>query len=84
MPSVNLDILRCPYGLPMHKILSTSGVTCSMVGRHASEAAYAMHTVLRGGIQNMASSGIEAIGAAGIHIEDQETPKRCGHYEGKE
>lgn len=27
---------------------------------------------------------IEAVGAAGIHIEDQVTPKRCGHYEGKE
>jgi len=26
----------------------------------------------------------EAAGAAGIHIEDQVTPKRCGHYEGKE
>ena len=27
---------------------------------------------------------MEAVGAAGIHIEDQVTPKRCGHYEGKE
>jgi carboxyvinyl-carboxyphosphonate phosphorylmutase len=27
---------------------------------------------------------MEAAGAAGIHIEDQVTPKRCGHYEGKE
>lgn len=27
---------------------------------------------------------MEAAGAAGIHIEDQITPKRCGHYEGKE
>jgi carboxyvinyl-carboxyphosphonate phosphorylmutase len=26
----------------------------------------------------------EGAGAAGIHIEDQITPKRCGHYEGKE
>lgn len=26
----------------------------------------------------------EAAGAAGIHIEDQEWPKRCGHLEGKE
>jgi len=25
----------------------------------------------------------EAIGVAGIHIEDQITPKKCGHYEGK-
>lgn len=25
----------------------------------------------------------EAAGAAGIHIEDQELPKRCGHLEGK-
>lgn len=27
---------------------------------------------------------METVGAAGIHIEDQVTPKRCGHYEGKE
>jgi carboxyvinyl-carboxyphosphonate phosphorylmutase len=27
---------------------------------------------------------MESAGAAGIHIEDQVTPKRCGHYEGKE
>jgi 2-methylisocitrate lyase-like PEP mutase family enzyme len=27
---------------------------------------------------------MEIAGAAGIHIEDQVTPKRCGHYEGKE
>jgi len=27
---------------------------------------------------------MEAVGTAGIHIEDQVTPKRCGHYEGKE
>ena len=27
---------------------------------------------------------MEMAGAAGIHIEDQVTPKRCGHYEGKE
>lgn len=27
---------------------------------------------------------MENAGAAGIHIEDQVTPKRCGHYEGKE
>lgn len=27
---------------------------------------------------------MEAAGAAGIHLEDQVTPKRCGHYEGKE
>lgn len=26
----------------------------------------------------------EATGVAAIHIEDQITPKRCGHYEGKE
>jgi 2-methylisocitrate lyase-like PEP mutase family enzyme len=26
----------------------------------------------------------EAAGVAAIHIEDQITPKRCGHYEGKE
>lgn len=26
----------------------------------------------------------EAAGVAAIHIEDQVTPKRCGHYEGKE
>jgi methylisocitrate lyase len=25
----------------------------------------------------------ETVGAAGIHIEDQITPKKCGHYEGK-
>jgi carboxyvinyl-carboxyphosphonate phosphorylmutase len=27
---------------------------------------------------------MEAAGAAGIHIEDQVTPKRCGHYDGQE
>ena len=27
---------------------------------------------------------MEAAGVAGVHIEDQVTPKRCGHYEGKE
>ncbi len=27
---------------------------------------------------------MEAAGAFGVHIEDQVTPKRCGHYEGKE
>lgn len=27
---------------------------------------------------------MEAAGASGVHIEDQVTPKRCGHYEGKE
>ena len=26
----------------------------------------------------------EGAGVAGIHVEDQVTPKRCGHYEGKE
>ena len=26
----------------------------------------------------------ERIGVAGFHLEDQVTPKRCGHYEGKE
>lgn len=25
----------------------------------------------------------ESVGAAGIHLEDQVTPKKCGHYEGK-
>ena len=27
---------------------------------------------------------MEAAGAAGVHIEDQVTPKRCGHYAGQE
>lgn len=27
--------------------------------------------------------GLEAIGAAGVHIEDQELPKKCGHLSGK-
>jgi carboxyvinyl-carboxyphosphonate phosphorylmutase len=27
---------------------------------------------------------MEAAGAAGVHIEDQVTPKRCGHYDGQE
>ena len=27
---------------------------------------------------------MESSGVAGVHIEDQVTPKRCGHYEGKE
>ena len=26
----------------------------------------------------------ERVGVAGFHLEDQVTPKRCGHYEGKE
>lgn len=26
----------------------------------------------------------EAAGVAGLHLEDQVTPKRCGHYEGKQ
>ena len=27
--------------------------------------------------------GLEGIGAAGVHIEDQELPKKCGHLSGK-
>jgi methylisocitrate lyase len=27
--------------------------------------------------------GLESIGAAGVHIEDQELPKKCGHLSGK-
>ncbi|BAS26605.1 isocitrate lyase/PEP mutase family protein [Limnochorda pilosa] len=27
---------------------------------------------------------LERAGAAGVHLEDQVTPKKCGHYEGKE
>ncbi len=27
---------------------------------------------------------LESAGAAGIHLEDQVTPKRCGHFEGKQ
>lgn len=26
---------------------------------------------------------MESVGAAGIHLEDQDVPRRCGHYEGK-
>lgn len=26
---------------------------------------------------------LERVGAAGIHLEDQDIPRRCGHYEGK-
>jgi 2-methylisocitrate lyase-like PEP mutase family enzyme len=25
----------------------------------------------------------ESVGAAGLHLEDQDVPRRCGHYEGK-
>ncbi len=28
-------------------------------------------------------NGLEEIGAAGVHIEDQELPKKCGHLSGK-
>jgi 2-methylisocitrate lyase-like PEP mutase family enzyme len=26
---------------------------------------------------------MESIGAAGVHLEDQDVPRRCGHYQGK-
>ena len=26
---------------------------------------------------------MENVGAAGLHLEDQDVPRRCGHYEGK-
>ena len=26
---------------------------------------------------------MESVGAAGLHLEDQDVPRRCGHYEGK-
>jgi 2-methylisocitrate lyase-like PEP mutase family enzyme len=40
--------------------------------------------VLPGAWDGLAVREMEAVGTAGIHIEDQVTPKRCGHYEGKE
>ena len=27
---------------------------------------------------------LEQVGAAGVHLEDQDVPRRCGHYEGKQ
>ena len=27
---------------------------------------------------------LERVGAAGLHLEDQDVPRRCGHYEGKQ
>jgi len=38
-----------------------------------------------GGPENAARTGrmLEAAGVSGVHLEDQEFPKRCGHLEGK-
>lgn len=38
-----------------------------------------------GGVTNIARTvtELEAAGASGLHIEDQENPKRCGHLSGK-
>ncbi len=38
-----------------------------------------------GGVENAARTvrTLESVGVSGIHLEDQEFPKRCGHLEGK-
>lgn len=76
------------YGLPDHGLLTlTEMVECaSRVVKTANIPVISDADTGYGGILNVERTvkEFESIGVCGIHIEDQVSPKRCGHLQGKE
>jgi len=76
------------YGLPDHGLLTlTEMVECaSRIVKAVNLPVISDADTGYGGVLNVERTvkEFESIGVCGIHIEDQVSPKRCGHLQGKE
>ncbi|MEA1994540.1 MAG: methylisocitrate lyase [Campylobacterota bacterium] len=76
------------YGLPDHGLLTlTEMVECaSRIVKTVSVPVISDADTGYGGVLNVERTvkEFESAGVCGIHIEDQVSPKRCGHLQGKE
>lgn len=65
--------------------LTESAAHCRYIAEAASLPVIADADTGYGGPENAARTIrlLESVGVSGVHIEDQEFPKRCGHLEGK-
>ena len=81
------NIVACHYGVPDYSLVSAREMA-----EHTGRIARAVDVPVMGdgdtGFGNAVNAyltvqAFEAAGAAGINIEDQVMPKRCGHLEGK-
>ena len=76
------------YGLPDHGLLTlTEMVECaSRIAKTVNIPVISDADTGYGGVLNVERTvkEFESAGVCGIHIEDQVSPKRCGHLQGKE
>jgi methylisocitrate lyase len=81
------NIVLCHYGVPDYSLVSAREMA-----EHTGRIAQAVEAPVMGdadtGFGNAVNAYLtvrefERVGAAGINIEDQVSPKRCGHLEGK-
>jgi methylisocitrate lyase len=65
--------------------LTESAVHCASIARATTLPIIADADTGYGGPENAFRTvrALESVGVSGIHLEDQEFPKRCGHLEGK-
>jgi methylisocitrate lyase len=81
------NIVLCHYGAPDYSLVSAREMA-----EHTGRIARAVEAPVMGdadtGFGNAVNAHLtvrefERVGVAGVNIEDQVTPKRCGHLEGK-
>jgi methylisocitrate lyase len=81
------NIVLCHYGVPDYSLVSAREMA-----EHTGRIARAVEVPVMGdadtGFGNAVNAYLtvrefERVGAAGVNIEDQVVPKRCGHLEGK-
>lgn len=81
------NIIACHYGVPDYSLVSAREMA-----EHTGRIAHAVSVPVMGDADNGFGNAVNAYltvqtferaGAAGINIEDQVIPKRCGHLEGK-
>jgi methylisocitrate lyase len=81
------NVIACHYGVPDYSLVSAREMA-----EHTGRIAYAVGVPVMGDADNGFGNAVNAYltvqtferaGAAGINIEDQVIPKRCGHLEGK-
>jgi methylisocitrate lyase len=81
------NIAACHYGVPDYSLISMREMA-EQTGRIAAAVGIPVMGDADTGFGNavnayFAAQAFEAAGAAGINIEDQVMPKRCGHLDGK-
>lgn len=81
------NVIACHYGVPDYSLVSAREMA-----EHTGRIAHAVGVPVMGDADNGFGNAVNAYltvqtferaGAAGINIEDQVIPKRCGHLEGK-